>query len=202
MLKTGLTGGIGSGKTTVARIFELLGVPVYYADDRGKALMRDDPGVRAKVQSLFGAEAYDDGGELNRSYIADRVFQDAQMLEKLNAIVHPAVAQDFRDWCGRRAPGTPYVIEEAALIFEIDAHRRLDKTILVYAPEALRISRVVARDGTTEEQVRARMERQMDDHSKVPLADFIIVNDGAHSLVRQALEIHRILTRATSIVPA
>lgn len=193
MLQIGLTGGIGSGKTTVAQLFELLGIPVYYADDRAKHLMQQDKDVRRQITAQFGEEVYDRDGRLNRKFLAGQVFEDREKLVKLNSIVHPAVGRDFVQWCERQS-GAAYVIKEAALIFETHGEKRLDRTILVWAPEEMRVQRVVSRDDVTAEAVRARMDNQLTDHEKVPRSDFVLVNDGAHSLVRQVTEVHRLLS--------
>jgi len=192
MLKVGITGGIGSGKSLVSGIFHLLGVPVYNSDQRAKDIMHEDHDVRLQIRSLFGAEAYDSKGKLNRGYIASQVFSDKDLLARLNAIVHPAVGDDFHRWCEDHA-GRQYILKEAALIFEAGINTSLDKVILIFAPENLRISRVRARDRIDELSVRARIENQWSDRKKAQLADFIIVNDGNQSLLRQTMEIHNFL---------
>jgi dephospho-CoA kinase len=189
-LKIGITGGIGSGKTTVCKIFETLPVPVYYADERAKILMANDASLRAKIKSLFGEEAYNGGKALNRAYIANIVFKDTPKLEALNALVHPAVADDYARWIDRHTEA-PYTLKEAALLFESGSANSLDKIIMVYAPLALRIRRVMERDNTSEASVRSRVEKQMDDEEKRRLADFEILNDGGHSLIQQVLNVHR-----------
>lgn len=193
MKKIGLTGGIGSGKSTVARIFEVMGIPVYYADDRAKQLMVEDPDLKAGIIALFGAEAYQ-GGELNRAYIGSLAFADPSLLKKLEAIVHPAVLADGERW-NQAQKGVPYTIKEAALLFESGSYKALDKVVVVAAPLELRIDRVVRRDQTSREAVEARIARQMPEEEKVRLADFVIVNDGSRSLVRQVWEIHRQIIR-------
>lgn len=192
MLKVGVTGNIGSGKTTVCRIFESMMVPVYYADERAKALMTEDEAVRSQIVELLGPEAYLPDGSLNRAWIAERVFADEALLQKLNAIVHPAVHRDLQAWFRQQeAIGHPYAIEEAALLFESGGYKMLDKIIVVVAPEAERIRRVMARDGVSEAQVRARMEKQWPEASKAGMADFVIVNDGTQPLPEQVARIHR-----------
>ncbi len=194
MLKAGVTGNIGSGKTTVCRIFESMMVPVYYADERAKALMTEDEAVRRQIVELLGPEAYRPDGSLNRARIAEQVFADEALLQKLNAIVHPAVHRDLQAWFRQQeAIGHPYAIEEAALLFESGGYKMLDKIIVVVAPEAERIRRVMERDGLSEAQVRARMEKQWPEASKAGMADFVIVNDGAHPLPEQVARIHRLL---------
>ncbi len=192
MLKVGITGGIGSGKSLVSGIFKLLNVPVYDSDLRAKQVMSESADVQMQVINLLGDKAYDADGNLNRGYIASRVFSDEDMLAKLNGIVHPAVGTDFNEWCSAQ-PDEPYILKEAALIFEAGINTSLDKVILVFAPEELRISRVMGRDQLDEKSVRSRIDNQWDDRKKAPLADFIIVNDGEHSLLRQTMEIHNLL---------
>ncbi|GIV33092.1 MAG: dephospho-CoA kinase [Chitinophagales bacterium] len=191
MLKTGVTGGIGSGKTTVCKIFELLGVPVYYADQRAKELMQEDKHLAEAIRQLMGPEAYVEG-KLNRQFIAEKVFNNKPLLAKLNALVHPVVTRDVKQWM-EHLEQVPYAIEESAILFESGSHRILDTIIVVYAPQAERIRRVQARDQLTYEQVIARMRNQMPDEEKVKMADFVIYNDMRHSLIKQVLAIHHIL---------
>lgn len=187
-LRVGITGGIGSGKTTVCRIFELLGVPVYYADDRAKWLMNNDPILRDGLLQQFGEEAYLPDGGLNRAHIASIVFNDKSQLETLNSLVHPAVRRDGEDWAAAQI--APYTLREAALLFESGIYQTLDQLITVTAPESVRIARVVARDNTSEEAVRARMANQWPEEKKVALSDFIIQNDGQHGLLEQVWKLH------------
>lgn len=194
MLRVGITGGIGSGKSLVSGIFQLLGVPVYDSDLRAKDIMHQNKDVRSSLRSVFGRNTYDVHGKLNRKYLADRVFNNKELLDTLNEIVHPAVGIDFDTWCAGHAQ-EPYIIKEAALIFEAGINTSLDKVILVFAPEELRILRVIKRDGLTEESIRSRIASQWPDDKKVPLSDFIIVNDGDRPLLRQTQEIHNLLTR-------
>lgn len=191
MLKVGITGGIGSGKTTVCRVFEWLGIPVYYADDRAKWLMTHDAALHEGITELFGAEAYLPDGSLNRSHIAGRAFQDAGILKKLNGLVHPAVHRDGELW--HQSQNAPYTLREAALLYESGGYSLLDKMIVVTAPAELRIQRVTARDGTERAAVEARMAQQWPEEEKVALADYIIRNDGETALLPQILEIHRCL---------
>ncbi|MDX1478454.1 MAG: dephospho-CoA kinase [Saprospiraceae bacterium] len=195
MLRIGITGGIGSGKSTVTRIFGVLGIPVYDSDRRAKQLMSSDPALRTALIDAFGVDIFPNDGELDRRLLARIVFDDQDQLARLNALVHPAVGADFERWC-RSLDAAPYVLKEAALIFEAGIDRHLDRTILVWAPEDLRIQRVIERDQTTEEAVRARMRNQWPDARKVAGADFVIVNDGAHPLIRQVLEVHHLLLRS------
>ncbi|MBE7177779.1 MAG: dephospho-CoA kinase [Mucilaginibacter polytrichastri] len=189
MLKIGLTGGIGSGKSTVARIFEVLGIPVFYADDAAKKLMTDDAEVVKAIRENFGDEAYLENGQLNRSYIAGRVFNDEAQLKVLNGIVHPATFRAMDRWADAQR-NVPYVVKEAALLFESGSYKQSDHTVLVLSPEALRIRRIMNRDGITEEQVRARMSKQMSDAEKEKRAGFTLQNDEHSLLIPQVLKLH------------
>lgn len=191
--KVGITGGIGSGKTTVCKIFEALGIPVYYADERAKWLMAHDEALKAAIIEAFSSQAYTGDGSLNRAYLAEVVFGDEQQLQRLNALVHPAVGRDAEAWHERQS-AAPYTLKEAALLFESGSFRQLDKVITVYAPRELRLQRVMRRDGATREQVEARMARQLPEEEKVRRADYVIYNDGRAPLVRQVWEIHRALS--------
>ncbi len=191
MLKVGITGGIGSGKTTVCKIFEVLGAPVYYADERAKTLMQTDLKLIASIKELFGDEAYADG-KLNRQLIASKVFSNQPLLAKLNAAVHPAVAKDSELWMSRLSD-FPYALKEAALLFESGWNKQLDHVICVYAPVEDRIARLKKRDKTTDEEIAARMKNQMSDEQKKELSDFVIYNDANHRLIPQVLALHHIL---------
>lgn len=190
MLKVGLTGGIGSGKSTVARIFETIGIPVYYADDRAKRLMVEDPALIAGIKALFGEEAYLDDGTLNRAFIGQLAFSEPALLKKLEGLVHPAVFEDGNRW-HKAQQNVPYTLKEAALLFESGNFKTLDKLITVTAPLELRIERVMLRDQVTRESVEARIRQQMPEEEKVRLSDYVIYNDGAHRLINQVWEIHQ-----------
>lgn len=193
-MRVGITGGIGSGKTSVCRIFELLGVPVYYADDRAKALMIERKELVQDIKKAFGEESYTAEGMLNRTHLADMVFKDNTRLQQLNALVHPVVFKDVESWqSSHRA--APYTIKEAALLFESGSFRSLDNIICVYAPTDLRIKRVMKRDQITAEQVRDRINKQLLDYDKIALADYVITNNGHQSLIQQVLHIHKELVR-------
>lgn len=185
----GITGGIGSGKSTVGKIFSSLGYRLYHADVRAKALMTDNPRVVQKVTELFGAEAYFEDGSLNRALIGKIVFQDSQMLTQLNAIVHPETGRDYVEW----SQATPldyskrFVLKEAAILYESGASAYSDAVITVYAPISTRLTRVMSRDQTDEETVLARMHKQWPELDKLRRADFVIVNDGKHPLIPQVL---------------
>ncbi len=192
MRKVGITGGIGSGKTTVCKIFETLGIPIYYADDRAKWLMVNSPALQTGIINLFGKESYDEEGQLNRAYIGGIAFKHPKKLQKLNALVHPAVFVDGENWQQEQlALQFPYTLKEAALLYESGSHKFLDKMIVVTAPEELRIERVMKRDGLDREAVQDRIARQMPEAGKVAQADYIINNDGQQLLIPQVLEIHQ-----------
>lgn len=193
MQHLGITGGIGSGKTTVCKIFETLGIPIYYADDRAKYLMSHDPDLIAGIIELFGPEAYLEPQVLNRAHIAHVAFNDKDKLAQLNALVHPAVARDGLEWQAAQRY-VPYTLKEAALLYESGSYRSLDKIIVVTAPLELRIERVMARDGAKREDVEARISKQMPEAEKVNLADFVIYNDGEQALIPQVMSIHRLLS--------
>lgn len=194
MIKVGITGGIGSGKTTACRLFEVLGIPVYYADPRAKWLMTYDKALKQSIKDLLGAEAYHRNGRLNRAAVAGKIFTDKALLQGLNALVHPAVGIDAQRWYAEMAAeGHPYALKEAALLVENGSYKTLDYLISVSAPEKLRIERVMARDGISAEQVEQRMSNQLPQSAKDEVADFIIHNDGKQSLIRQVWSIHRSL---------
>ncbi len=191
MKVVGLTGGIGSGKSTIAKMFNNLGVAVYIADDEAKKLMHTDERIRTQIISLLGEDSYRDG-ELNRPFIADVVFNDKSKLNKLNAIVHPAVGNHFEAWKSKQIG--EYVIKEVAILFENEGHKQCDHTILVVAPLELRISRVLNRDKTSREQVLSRANNQWDDDQKIPLADFVIHNIDMQDSEKQVYKIHKEIT--------
>ena len=188
VLRVGLTGGIGSGKSTVAQIFEVLGIPVYYADIEAKKLMNENAELRSAITRVFGKEAY--ANEiLNRKYISSIVFSDPAKLDLLNSIVHPATKKDGEDWMHRQS--TVYAIHEAALIFEANVADRLDYVIGVSCPQELRIIRAMERDGVSREEILKRMAKQLDEEIKMSKCDFVIVNDEQQLLIPQVLAIHQ-----------
>ena len=194
MLKVGLTGGIGSGKSTVAAIFEILGIPVSYADDEAKRLMNEDPKLREAISREFGAQAYA-GGTLNRKYLAGQVFNDPLKLETLNNLVHPVTIQAGSQWMQEQAAlGHPYAIREAALIFEARGAGHLDFVVGVYAPLALRIYRTIQRDKSSREAVQQRMRNQIDEEIKMKLCDAVVRNDEQEALIPQVIALHQKLT--------
>lgn len=188
MLKIGITGGIGSGKSTVAQLFKVLGIPVYSADDAAKRLMNEDAALVKEVIVLFGEASYTNG-QLNRKYIADIVFKDPAQLAKLNAIVHPVTLRDADEWMQKQT--TPYSIKEAAVLFESGAHEHLDYVIGVSAPAPLRIQRAMHRDNISREEVVARMNKQIAEIIKMRLCDFIIYNDEQQLVIPQVLALHQ-----------
>jgi dephospho-CoA kinase len=188
MINIGLTGGIGSGKTTVAKIFELLGIPVYYADDAARRIMNEDEALKAAIRKQFGKEAYDDG-ELNRVHLSAKVFSDPFQLEILNSLVHPATIRDATRWMAEQS--APYTIKEAALIFESGSAEHLDYVIGVYAPDQLRIKRTMERSHISYDEVKQRMNKQLDENMKMKLCDFVIYNDEEHLLIPQVIELHK-----------
>jgi dephospho-CoA kinase len=196
MLKVGLTGGIGSGKTTVAEIFYSLGIPVYNSDERAKYLMENDPSLRVSIIEYFGKDSYRSEG-LNRLYLSREVFSDKTKLQKLNSLVHPFVSNDFAGWCKNQS--APFVVKEAAVLIESGAYKGLDKIIIVTASENTRMDRVMARDNVKASEVRDRINNQLTDDEKLKYADFIIDNDGKKLLISQVKEVFSTLTGSRSM---
>jgi dephospho-CoA kinase len=192
MIIVGLTGGIGSGKSTVGSMFQKLGVPIYNSDAEAKNLMASSKKIKNEIESLLGKESYLEG-KPNKEYIAKIVFKDKKLLQGLNNIVHPAVRRHFKSWCKRQ--NAPYVIQEAAIIFENGTNKFYDKIILVTSPKDIRIQRVVDRDGTTAEAVMSRIDNQLPDSEKEKLSDFIIENIGLEETEREVSRIHHKLLK-------
>lgn len=190
MLKVGITGGIGSGKTTVCRVFEVLGIPVFYADDAAKSIMHTDARLREDIIKDFGKDSYTINGDLDRKYIAAIVFSNKEQLVKLNALIHPAVFRAFESWVGEQKD-VPYVLKEAALLFESDAYKMCDQSILVKSPEALKFERIMVRDQITLEEVQLRMDKQFSDEKKEKMADHLITNNEQMLLIPQILALHK-----------
>jgi dephospho-CoA kinase len=196
--KVGITGGIGSGKSTVARIFATLGIPVYDADSRAKSVMTTDGILIEQIKKEFGTLAYRASGELDRSLIAALVFQEPDKLKRLNALVHPRVQRDFEKWVSEQ-PAAPYVLKEAALLYEAGSASQLDAIIVVTAPTDVKVQRVLKRDPhRTSEAVRAIMKNQMPDEEKAKRADYVIRNDESMLVIPQVLDIHQQLMRAAT----
>ena len=194
MLRVGITGGIGSGKSTVAAIFATLGIPVAYADLEARRIMNEDPGLRESIIRHFGADAYT-GTTLNRKYLAEQVFVDPAKLELLNSLVHPVTIREGERWIQSLSGRHPYAIREAALLFESRAAGHLDFIIGVYAPAALRIHRTMQRDHVTREEVLQRMRHQIDEDIKMRLCDAVIRNDDQLAVIPQVLELHEQLKK-------
>ena len=186
----GLTGGIGSGKTLVSSYFEALGVPVYISDIEAKKLMETDKETVASIKELFGDDSYSNQS-LNRKFIASQVFTDKHKLNKLNAIVHPAVAKHFKTWYSKQK--FDFVIKESAILFETGAEKHCDVIILVTAPLQIRISRVIQRDNTTEKEVRLRIKNQWDDEVKIPRSDYVVTNTDKMATKNKVNELYQLL---------
>ena len=188
MIKVGLTGGIGSGKTIIARIFETLDIPVYYADDAAKKLMNDNPDLKKSILKHFGEDSYKNN-ELDRKYLAAIVFNDKEKLDLLNSLTHPVTIKDAEEWISKQT--SPYSIKEAALLFESGAAEHLDYVIGVYAPQHIRIKRVMDRDEISAEEVMKRISRQMEEETKMKRCDFVINNNEQQFVIPQVLELNK-----------
>ena len=198
MLRIGITGGIGSGKSVVCRIFQTVGIPVYFADERAKTIVDHDLRVIEEVQKIFGSNIYGESG-LDREKMARIVFTDKEYLKQLNEIIHPAVGRDFGAWCEAHSMH-PYVIKEAAILFESGAYREMDEVITIAAPKERRIPRVMKRDNVTSEQVQTRMNNQYDEARRQELADHVLFNDGTNMIIPQVLAFHMEFSRSTNIL--
>jgi dephospho-CoA kinase len=189
-LLLGITGGIGSGKSTVCKVFQTLGVPVYDADSRAKYLMTTDGILMSQITKEFGDLSYDNLGQINRTYLAANVFNNPEKLEKLNSLVHPRVGEDFEHWTTQHR-NAPYLLKEAALLFESGSYTLLDMVIVVHSPVELRMHRILVRDKhRSAEQVQDIMSRQWPDEKKLLMADHVIHNDENHLIISQVLELH------------
>ncbi|RDV13797.1 dephospho-CoA kinase [Pontibacter diazotrophicus] len=190
MLKIGITGGIGTGKTVVSRVFALLSVPVYDSDARAKWVMQHDEVLRQELITAYGAEAFTAEGELNRSYLASVVFNNPERLEQLNTLVHPHVRHDFAKWAALHAD-KPYVLKEAALMYESEAWKQMDQIITVFAPMETRIKRLLHRDThRTEEDIRNIISKQLSEEERMSRAEHIIYNDDQQLIIPQVLKLH------------
>ncbi len=185
----GITGGIGSGKTTVCRMFETLGIPVFYADEQAKFLMQHDEQVKQSIKKLLGERAYNGAGKLNKAFISKQIFEKPEMHTSLNDIVHPATIQHSIKWADKQS--APFVLKETALMFETEAFHYVDKVIGVSAPLVVRILRTMKRNQMTREEVLKRMKKQMDEEMKMRLCDWVILNDEEHPLIPQVLDLYK-----------
>jgi dephospho-CoA kinase len=197
-LQIGITGGIGSGKSLVCRIFSTLGVPVYDADHRAKSIMTTDGILMSQITKEFGDLSYDEKGVLNRAFLGDAVFGNKTKLETLNALVHPRVAIDYQDWLDQHKDSC-YVLKEAALLYETGSYKKLDKIIVVTAPEEVRIERVLKRDThRSKEQLLEIIKKQWSDAEKIKLADYVLTNDEQKLLLPQVIELHKVFMNLCS----
>lgn len=188
-MRVGITGGIGSGKTTVCRIFESLGIPVFYADTEARKLYHN-PDIQRRVVEVLGKESFVDGTP-DFAYISRKIFSDEDLRLQVNGILHPEVKEVYRKWEEAYTGKVPYTLREAAILIESGAYQDCDKIIVVEAPEDIRLKRVIQRDGSDEQAVKARMKAQMTDEERRKFADFILLNDEKSSLIEQTLLIHR-----------
>lgn len=193
-LLIGITGGIGSGKSTVARVFSILGIPIYFADDRAKWLMENNANLIKEVKNAFGSESYFADGRLNRKFLSAEVFSHPEKTKTINSLVHPAVKEDFETWAN--CQHSPYVLKEAALLFETGSHKELDKIITVTSPIKVRINRVLMRDShRSEGQLNSIIDQQMPDEEKTSKSDFVIKNVDTKLLIPQVLQLHEKLLK-------
>jgi dephospho-CoA kinase len=197
MLRIGITGGIGSGKSIASRLFHALGVPIYDADSRARWLMENGPELRRQLSAAFGPDTYDAAGRLNRPVLAGTVFNNPALLAQLNALVHPQVGTDFEQWAAaQERAGHPYVLKEAALLFEAGSYKQLDRIITVFAPLAVRQARVLRRDPhRSPAEVQAIMAKQLTEEEKMQRADYVLINDDVQPLLPQALALHAAIGR-------
>ncbi len=194
MIKVGITGGMGSGKTTICKVFELLGIPVFYADEESKKLLYNDSRLNNKISKLFGAAVLDKEGKIDKSKLAVVVFSNKEKLHQLNSVLHPAVGVRFEEWVKKHSD-PQYILKEAAILFESGANKQVDTVITVTAPIALKIQRAMHRGGITKEQVEQRMKNQISDEEKIKRSQFVIHNDEMQLLIPQVLKIHSFLCR-------
>jgi dephospho-CoA kinase len=196
MIKVGITGGIGSGKSLICKVFSMLGVPVYNADDRARYLMSHNAEIRKDLISVFGEEIYS-GEELNRSRLADYIFVDPGLLARVNKIVHPRVGDDFVHWCNSHS-GVPFTIQESAILFESNAFQLFDYVILVTAPQEIRIQRVLNRPDTDREKILRIMKNQLPEDEKIARSHFVLKNDGTTLILPRILSIYTELSNKLS----
>lgn len=189
MVVIGITGGIGSGKSTICKLFNLLGIPVYNADQAAKALMTSNETLKKQLVETFGANVFEANQQINRAYLANLVFNHPEKLAQLNQLVHPAVLADFKCWIEKQ--NAPYVVKEAALLFESESYKQCKYTILVESPMELRLERIMRRDKSTKEQIQARIQHQLPDAEKAKLADYLLLNDEKNLLIPQVMALHQ-----------
>ena len=194
MITVGITGGIGSGKTYVSKLFLHIGIPVYYADQQTKILYTTNKSLKDKLISTFGAQVYLPSGEINKTFLREILFSNSAARKKINQIVHPYVMEDFKNWCLYKK-NVPYILKESALLFETGLFKTLDKTILIIAPDKLKKERIKKRDNISEKIILQKMTTQLHDSEKEKFADFIIINDGKRLLLPQVLNIHEQLLK-------
>lgn len=193
-LRLGITGGIGSGKSTVARLFAVLGAPLYFADERARKLMEEDEGLVEGIRLIFGEDSYDTAGRLNRPLLSAKAFADKALQQRLNALVHPAVEADYERWASRSRPGISYTVKEAALLFEAGTYRRNHFVLHVSAPEQVRIYRTLARDlHRSREQVEGIIRLQMPETEREARSQLVVQNSGQESLIEQVEAVHAFL---------
>ena len=190
MIRIGITGGIGSGKSLVCQVFSHLGVPVYYADIEARMLTDHDSEIQQELKTILGA-AFFDRGMLNRNRMASAIFNDKSLLDQVNNLIHPRVAAHFSEWCERHA-GFPYVIQESAILFESNAYRSFDKIITVTAPEEIRMQRVSTRNNMSPEKAASIMRNQLPEEEKLSRSNHVIVNDGTELVIPQVLKLHNL----------
>jgi len=194
MLSVGITGGIGSGKSIVCEVFRIMGIPVYVADDRAKSLMESYGPIKDELRKIFGEDVFEPGGKLNRASIAAQVFNDPALLDRLNAVVHPVVMEEFHKWTHAQQEA-PYVLLESAILLEAGLREDVDVLIMVEAPEDLRIERVKKRDNRSEDEIKAIISRQWSAEEKSAHADYCIINDEKEAVIPQILRIDNLLRR-------
>ena len=190
MLKIGITGGIGSGKTTICNFFSLLGVPIFNADQEAKWLMQHTQKLIEDIQQVIGQKSYNNDGSINRKHIAQIVFNNVDKLKQLNQLVHPFVLEHYNEWCSKQTH-TSFIVHESALLYESGFWKHNDYNILVQAPQALRIKRIIKRDGLSKHEIEKRMAQQWTDKQKVNLADYVIKNDETVLVLPQALKLYK-----------
>jgi len=192
MIKAGITGGIGSGKSIVCEIFRTLGIPVFVSDNISRQLIDQDQDIKDQLVSLFGKDIFNNDGRLEKEKLSKLIFGDRNALKKVNAVVHPAVKKKFNEWSGQYYDHK-YVIKESALLFESGNTHELDVIIMVYAPESFRIKRIIERDNLPEERIKAIIANQINDEEKIRMSDHIIYNDETQLLIPQVLKLDNLL---------